>query len=39
MRNPAPNRTPAETFWLVVFPCILAAVVIALVYLIAVTLS
>ena len=39
MRNPAPNHTPAETFWLIVFPCLLAAVVIALLYLIAVILN
>ncbi len=32
MKNPTPNRTPVETFWLVVFPCILAAVLIALLY-------
>ena len=37
MRDPAPNHTPSETFWLIVFPCLLAAAVIALVYLIAVT--
>jgi hypothetical protein len=39
MKNPAPNRTPGETFWLVVFPCVLAAVVITLLYLIAVYLA
>lgn len=37
MKNPTPNRTPMETFWLVVFPCILAAVVIILLYLLAVS--
>jgi len=37
MKPPAPNRTTAETFWLIVFPCILSAVVIALLYFIAVS--
>ena len=32
MKKSTPNRTPVETFWLVVFPCILAAVVITLPY-------